>query len=74
MIQTFTPDDVLKSQTGELPESESAQIHAAVQEDPELQAFLEEAEYLEAEMPKLLVEPSEKPLQNIMAFVKKQMG
>lgn len=74
MIQTFTPDDVLKSQTGELSAEETAQLKIAAQDDPELQTFLETAEHLKAEMPQLISEPSEKPLQNIMAFVKKQMG
>lgn len=74
MIQTFTPNEVLKAQSGELSAEDLEHLNASVQEVPELQAFLETAEYVQSEMPKLIFEPSEKPLQKIMAFVKGEMG
>lgn len=73
MIQTFTPDDVLKAQAGELAPEEIQHLTSSIQDSPELQEFADTVEMLEKEMPKLATEPSERPLTNIMAFVKQNM-
>ena len=70
MIKTFTPNDVLKNQSGELPPEVSAHLDVSLSDSTELEEFAEAADELLARIPDLLSEPSEKPLKNIMAFIR----
>lgn len=72
MIQTFTPDDVLKAQSGELSPDEVEHLTSSIKESSDLQEFAETAEILAREVPKMITEPTERPLNNIMAFIKSQ--
>jgi len=73
MIKTFTPNDVLKNQSGELPPEDSAHLNASLSEYSELEDFADAADDLQTKIPDLLSEPSEKPLKNIMAFIQKEL-
>jgi hypothetical protein len=73
MTNTSTPNDVLKAQSGELPAEEKVFLENQIPESAELEAFQDSAAALETELNELLEEPGEKPLQNIMAFVKKDL-
>ena len=73
MIKTFTPNDVLKNQSGELPPEEAAHLDASLSEDSELEDFSEAANNLQSRIPDLLIEPGERPFKNIMAFIQKEL-
>jgi hypothetical protein len=73
MIKTFTPNDVLKNQSGELPPEESAHLDASISESPELEDFAESADDLQTKVVDLLSQPSERPLKNIMAFIQNEL-
>jgi hypothetical protein len=73
MIKTFTPNDVLKAQSGELPAEEKAALDATLSESDDLESFSEAAEELKSEMKSILSEPGDQPLKNIMAFVQKDL-
>jgi hypothetical protein len=66
MIQTFTPNDVLKAESGELTPEESIQLEAAVKESPELAEFSETLNLLAEQMPGLITDPGEKLVNRIM--------
>lgn len=68
MIQLFTKYDVLKAQSGELDTEEQALLNSAVQESEALKQFAHDASQLKADMKKLRMSPSARPLQNILAF------
>ena len=69
MIQNFTPNDVLKFQSGELSETEQNLFQLARLEDAGVSDFAEIVMQLESQMASLISAPSEKPYQNIMAFL-----
>lgn len=73
MTKTFTQHDILKAQSGELPAGEQAFLESILPESIELESFRDSAEQLMSEMENLLCEPGVKPLENIMAFVKKDI-
>jgi hypothetical protein len=66
MIQTFTPNDVLKAESGELTPEESIQLEATVKESPELAEFSETLNLLAEQMPGLITDPGEKLVNRIM--------
>jgi len=73
MIKTFTPNDVLKNLSGELPPEDSSDLDHSILESSELEAFAAAAEQLESEIPNLIQEPGNKPLKNIMAFIEGEL-
>jgi len=66
MIQTFTPNDVLKNQSGELSREESVLLQTLMSEQSELGEFAQTLELLEEQMPKLIHNPGEPLVQRIM--------
>jgi len=73
MIKNFTPNDVLKNQSGELPTEESEHLNASISESPDLETFVDAIKQLEKQVPTLLSGPSDRPLKNIMDYVKKNI-
>ncbi|HRH33644.1 MAG TPA: hypothetical protein PKY12_01245 [Catalimonadaceae bacterium] len=71
MIQTFTPNDILASHTGELPKEDSNLLKLALTESETLSDFESTLSRLESLAPELLSEPSDLPIKGIMAFVEK---
>ena len=73
MHKTSTPNDVLKKESGELPKQESRNLDDSISKFPELEEFSDAVKQLEKEVPALLLNPSDKPLKNIMAFIEKEL-
>jgi len=74
MIQTFTPNDVLKASSGELTKEESILMESAVIENVELATFSETLDLLDEEMPKLITDPGEKTVQKVMDRIRLEMA
>ncbi len=71
MLKTSTPNDVLKEQSGELAPKETENLDASISAYPELEEFSDAVKQLGKEIPSLLLQPSERPLKNIMEFIRK---
>jgi hypothetical protein len=74
MIQTFTPNDLLKANSGELTNHESRLLESAVIQDEKLSSFRETLQILEDEIPGLITDPGEKLTQSIMSRIRLEMS
>ena len=66
MIQNFTPNDVLLSNSGELSKELSSLLQLSLHEDARLQKFSEDLQLIESEMEHLIPETDEKQVQAIL--------
>jgi len=72
MIQTFTPNDVLKNQSGELTREESILLQTSISENRDLNSFSETLEMLDEQMPGLIQDPGEPLVQKIMDRIRRE--
>ena len=72
MIQTFTPNDVLKNQSGELTREESILLQTSISENRDLNSFSETLEMLDEQMPGLIQDPGESLVQKIMDRIRRE--
>ena len=72
MIQTFTPNDVLKNQSGELTREESILLQTSISENRVLNSFSETLEMLDEQMPGLIQDPGEPLVQKIMDRIRRE--
>jgi hypothetical protein len=70
MIKTFTPNDVIRYIYKETSEEEGKLIAYTLLTDTELRIFYEEMKGMKQEISKLMREPSEKTVGQILTFSK----
>lgn len=68
MIKTFTQNDVIRYVYNETPEEESELIAYTLLTDSQLQAFYDEMLALKKDLNKTDIGPSERAIQNILAY------
>ena len=68
MIKTFTQNDVIRYVYNETPEEESELIAYTLLTDSQLQAFYDEMLVLKKDLNKIDIGPSERAIQNILAY------
>jgi hypothetical protein len=68
MIKTFTQNDVIRYVYNETPEEESELIAYTLLTDSQLQAFYDEMLALKKDLNKIDIGPTERVIQNILAY------